>query len=139
MEVGLDERFQVEENEHRAVFVVRQQLAALRQFFRVDRVRFQIVSYGERQGRDEHQRHEQRVSARQFGDQEDRCQRSFHHARHHAGHADERERDDRQLEAEQGVQHVDHRRAGKRADEQRRGERAADAARSVSGRHRDDF
>ena len=82
-------------------------------------------------------RDEKAVTARQFGDQEDRGQGSLHHARHHARHTYQGERNQRQVPSEQGV--ADQRRdsAHECADEQRRGERTADAARSVGRGHGD--
>ena len=84
VEIGLHQPLQVEEDQHRTVFVVREQLAALVEFFRIDRIGFEIVADTERNGRSEHQRNEKRVAVGQFGDQEDRRERSLHHAGHPA-------------------------------------------------------
>ena len=38
-----------------------------------------------------HQRHKHTITTRQFGNQEDTCQRRMHHTRHHTSHTQQRE------------------------------------------------
>ena len=85
--------------------------------------------------RHNHQWQEEAVAARQFGDEEDACQRSVHHPRHHPGHAHEGEI----LFGHMNAQFVDVPQARKEepaeaADEKRGGKGSATAATAIGGR-----
>ena len=69
------------------VRVVGEQLASLCQAHSIDAVGLEAL-YGEvGTYRHYHQRHEEGIAARQFGDEENARQRSMHHAAHQAAHA----------------------------------------------------
>ena len=84
---------------------------------------------------DDHQRHEHRVTAREFGNEEDTRQRGMHHTRHHASHAQQ---------GEVLLGHIDtnlvdvpqtrEEETRETADEQRRGKRTTATATAISGR-----
>ena len=73
------------------VSMVRNQLTLFGQTRAIDTVRLEdddgeIGAYT-----DDHQRHKHTIATRQFGNQEDTCQRRMHHARHHTSHTQQRE------------------------------------------------
>ena len=91
LEVGFHHALDVHQGKHRLVLVVREQLPFLGQTHGVDAMRLENLDGEIGAYRDHHQRQEQAVSARKFGNEEDTRKRGMHHSRHHSRHAHEGE------------------------------------------------
>ena len=83
----VDDGVEGHEGEDGAVLVVRDELALACQTHGVDAVGLEGMDGQIRGHGNNHQRDEQGVAARQFGDEEDARQRGMEYAAHHAGHA----------------------------------------------------
>ena len=86
----LNHALHAHQRKRRTVYVVSEQLALPSQSQGVDAMALEDAD-GE-QGRDahDHQRHEELIAAREFGDEEDARQRSMHHARNQTSHTHQR-------------------------------------------------
>ena len=71
-----------QQGQHRAIFVVGDEFAFLRQTHGIKRMGFKHANHQIRNDADGHQRHEQMISARELRDEENAGQRRMHHARH---------------------------------------------------------
>ena len=91
LEVRFHHTLDIHQGQHRLVLVVRQQLTLLRQSHGVDAMRFEYHYRQIGTHRNHHQRKEQVITTRQFGDEEDTCQRCVHHSRHQTRHAHQSE------------------------------------------------
>ncbi len=82
-----DDRVKTQQRENGTVLVVREQLTGARETHGIDAVRLKGMD-GEIGGcRDNHERDEEVITAREFCNEEDACERCVENAAHHARHA----------------------------------------------------
>ena len=91
LEVALDDGVEAHERQHGMVGMVRDKLALTRQSNAVDAMRLEDVDGEVGADGDNHERHKEVVAAGYLGNEEDAGQGGMHHARHHAGHAQQGE------------------------------------------------
>ena len=109
---------------------MRQELTLLRQAQRVDTVRHEDTYRGEGGQRDQHQRQEEVVAARELGDEEDPRQGGMHHPSHQARHPEQDIvlRRDKDLQRGEVIDQVGEDKAREAASKERGGEEPAAAA-----------
>ena len=84
--ITLDDRIQIHQCQYSMVSMMRQQFPLTGQTGTIDTMRFEDDDGEIGTDADNHQRHEHRITTRQFCNQEDTCQRGVHHTRHHTSH-----------------------------------------------------
>ena len=123
------------QRQHGMVSMVSHQLALTRQSHAIDAVRLEDVDGEVGADGDNHERHEEVVAAGNLGNEEDAGQGGMHHARHHAGHAQQGEVllghiDTDIVDVPQSCKEE----SGEAADEQRGCEGTAATAAAIGGR-----
>ena len=131
-----DQVLHVHERQDGLVVVVREQVATLRDTFRINGIFLEEADGTERHGRSQDQRDQQLVAAGNLGDEEDGRHRRLHHAGHQRRHAHEGEILLRHAET-QVVETTSEDETEDGAHEQRRTEGTADAPAGVGRRHRE--
>ena len=88
-EVGLQHIVHLQEREHIAVFVVREEFAFLRETHGIEAVRLEYLDSEVRDDGHHHEWHEEVVAACEFGNEEDTREGRVHNACHQSRHAHE--------------------------------------------------